>query len=161
MASHMRSVTFLGIFTSGSRISASRSDLLKLPISSATCDKFCSLASLSQTTNVPNLFCWPIHMKLHKRKCNEANASAVPDICRLQTADCRLQTKDCRLKTTDCRLPVSDICRLQTTDCRLQTADCRLQTTDCRLQAADCRLQTTDCRLQITDCIQWTSDRRL
>ena len=29
---HMRSVTFLGKFTSGSRISASRSDLLKLPI---------------------------------------------------------------------------------------------------------------------------------
>ena len=28
---HMRSVTFLGKFTSGSRISASRSDLLKLP----------------------------------------------------------------------------------------------------------------------------------
>ena len=29
---HMRSVTFVGKFTSGSRISASRSDLLKLPI---------------------------------------------------------------------------------------------------------------------------------
>ena len=29
---YMRSVTFLGKFTSGSRISASRSDLLKLPI---------------------------------------------------------------------------------------------------------------------------------
>ena len=32
---HMRSVTFLGKFTSGSRISASRSDLLKLPNNSA------------------------------------------------------------------------------------------------------------------------------
>ena len=38
---YMRSVTFLGKFTSGSLISASRSDLLKLPINEpATVDTF-------------------------------------------------------------------------------------------------------------------------
>ena len=45
---HMRSVTFWGKFTSGSRISASRSDLLKLPIMRLNATLFLPLRTTRQ-----------------------------------------------------------------------------------------------------------------
>ena len=48
----MRSVSFLGKFTSGSRISASRSDLLKLPIIRTTATT-ATIAIAGSTATIP------------------------------------------------------------------------------------------------------------
>ena len=83
---YMRSVSFLGKFTSGSRISASRSDFLKLPIFKAWLLSLPPL--LSRQVNMADSYEWIFHLfgRHHcKSRIFERMENFQDDCCRLWT----------------------------------------------------------------------------